>query len=112
MCYLFGSIGDWNTLLKHAYKACKPGGYVESFETSCVFKSEDGSLVEGSSMDQWGKVFIEAGRKFGRPFDIVGKNVVDRAFEEAGFEGITKWDFKVSDAIAKGVAGVTDDEGW
>jgi len=95
MRYLFGAIADWNALLKQAYRTCKPGGYVESFETSCVFKSDDGTLVEGSPMDQWGKVFIEAGRKFGRPFDVVGENIVDAAFKEAGFEDITVWNFKV-----------------
>ncbi|KAK4448001.1 Phosphomethylethanolamine N-methyltransferase [Podospora aff. communis PSN243] len=94
MTYLFGAIADWNTLLKRAYHACKPGGYVESFETTCVFKSDDGTLLEGSPMDQWGKVFVEAGRKFGRPFDVVGDNIVDKAFVEAGFEDITTWDFK------------------
>jgi len=94
MRYLFGAIADWNALLKQAYRACKPGGYVESFETSCVFKSDDGTVLEGSPMDQWGKVFDAAGRKFGRPFDVVGDECVDTAFKEAGFEDITTWDFK------------------
>lgn len=94
MRYLFGSIADWPKLLKQAYRTCKPGGYVESFEASCVYKSDDGSLKEGSPMDQWGKVFVEAGRKFGRPFDVVGEKIVERAFEEAGFQDIQTWDFK------------------
>ena len=46
-------------------------------------------------MDQWGKVFVEAGRRFGRPFDVVGDNCVDDAFKEAGFEDINTWNFKV-----------------
>ena len=40
-------------------------------------------------------MFVEAGRKFGRPFDVVGNNCVDIAFKEAGFEEITRWNFKV-----------------
>ncbi|KAK0631293.1 S-adenosyl-L-methionine-dependent methyltransferase [Immersiella caudata] len=92
--YLFGSIADWPKLLKQAYRACKPGGYVESFEASCVFQSDDGTLKEGSPLDQWGKVFVEAGRKFGRPFDVVGDNVVDKAFDEAGFTDKVVWDAK------------------
>ncbi|KAK0745700.1 S-adenosyl-L-methionine-dependent methyltransferase [Schizothecium vesticola] len=94
MRYLFGSIGDWPALLKQAYRSCKPGGYVESFEASCVFQSDDGSLKPGSPMDEWGKVFVEAGRRFGRPFDVVGDGIVEKAFEEAGFEGMTVWDSK------------------
>lgn len=52
MRYLFGSIADWRKLLKQAFRACKPGGYVESFEASCVFKSDDGTLKESSPLDQ------------------------------------------------------------
>jgi len=33
--------------------------------------------------------------KFGRPFDVVSNNCVDIAFKEAGFEEITRWNFKV-----------------
>lgn len=46
-------------------------------------------------MDQWGKVFVEAGMKFGRPFDVVGDGIVEKAYEEAGFEEITVWNAKV-----------------
>jgi len=94
MRYLFGSIADWPTLLKEAYRACKPGGYVESFEASCVYQSDDGSLKKGSPMDEWGKVFVEAGRKFGRPFDVVGEGIVEKAFKEAGFGEAVVWDRK------------------
>ncbi|KAK4239582.1 Phosphomethylethanolamine N-methyltransferase [Achaetomium macrosporum] len=94
MRYLFGSIADWPALLRRAYRCCKPGGWVESFEASCVFRSDDGSLVEGSPMDQWGRVFVEAGKRFGRPFDVVGEGLVQDAFRKAGFEEITEWEFK------------------
>lgn len=95
MRYLFGSIADWDALLRQAYRCCRPGGYVESFEASCVFRSDDGTLLEGSPMDQWGKVFVEAGRKFGRPFDVVGDGLVQEAFRKAGFEEIVEWEYKV-----------------
>ncbi|CAJ0552277.1 Ff.00g062560.m01.CDS01 [Fusarium sp. VM40] len=32
--WLIGSIPDWNQLFREAYKTCKPGGWVESFEPS------------------------------------------------------------------------------
>lgn len=50
--YLFGSIPDWTALLKEAYRACKPGGYVQSFEASYVFQPDDETLKPGSPMDQ------------------------------------------------------------
>lgn len=93
--YLFGSIADWPRLLGQAYRACKPGGYVESYEASCVFRSEDGTLLPGSPLDEWGKVFVEAGKRFGRPFDVVGDGLVQDAFKKAGFENIVEWEFKV-----------------
>lgn len=94
--YLFGSIADWPRLLSQAYRVCKPGGYVESYEASCVFRSEDGTLLPGSPLDEWGKVFVEAGKKFGRPFDVVGDGLVQDAFKKAGFSNIVEWEFKVS----------------
>lgn len=95
MRYLFGSIADWPGLLREAYRCCAPGGYVESFEPSCVFRSDDGTLNETSPLGQWGKVFVEAGRKFGKPFDVVGDGLQEDAFKKAGFTNITTWDFKV-----------------
>ncbi|KAK1757828.1 Phosphomethylethanolamine N-methyltransferase [Echria macrotheca] len=124
MRYLFGSIPDWNGLLAQAYKATKPGGWVESYEASCVFRSDDGTLVEGSPMDQWGKVFVEAGKKFGRPFDVVGEGLVPEAFKAAGFVNIqtkdvkcpmNSWarDKKLQEIGAYALAAVDQDiEGW
>ncbi|GAB1320927.1 hypothetical protein MFIFM68171_11137 [Madurella fahalii] len=94
MRYLIGSISDWPRLLRQAYRCCKPGGYVESYETSCTFDSDDGTLLDGSPMDQWGKVFVEAGKKFGRSFDVVREGIVQESFREAGFEEVTVWEFK------------------
>ncbi|KAK4153508.1 Phosphomethylethanolamine N-methyltransferase [Chaetomidium leptoderma] len=124
MRYLFGSVADWPALLQRAYRCCKPGGHVESFEASCVFRSDDGSLADGTPMDQWGKVFVEAGKKFGRPFDVVGEGLVQDAFEKAGFEAITQWEFKcpigawpqdkkLRDIGSYALAGILQDiEGW
>ncbi|KAK0701214.1 S-adenosyl-L-methionine-dependent methyltransferase [Apiosordaria backusii] len=94
MRYLFGAIPDWNSFIAQAFACTKPGGWVESFEASCVFRSDDGTLLEGSAMDQWGKVFVEAGRTKGKPFDVVGEGLVTVAFREAGFEEVTEWEFK------------------
>jgi SAM-dependent methyltransferase len=95
---LLGSVPDWHGLLREAHRCCKPGGWAESLEVSCVFRSDDGTLVEGSPMEQWGRVFVEAGRRLGRPFDVVGGGgggIVRDAFVKAGFGEIVEWEYKV-----------------
>ncbi|KAG7290144.1 hypothetical protein NEMBOFW57_000141 [Staphylotrichum longicolle] len=43
MRYLAGSVASWTALLREAHRCCAPGGWAESLEVSCVFRSEDGS---------------------------------------------------------------------
>jgi hypothetical protein len=50
---------------------------------SVVLKSDDGSVKEGSIFDQWGKVSLEAGDKFGKDLRIheqIKGYVVDAGF--------------------------------
>lgn len=91
MRWLIGSIVDWSALFKEAYKCCKPGGYVESFEPSPVMESDDGTVLETSAMGQWAKFFIEGGRKFGRSFTVIDDDVQRKAMEEAGFVDIEEY---------------------
>ncbi|RGP71905.1 hypothetical protein FSPOR_3020 [Fusarium sporotrichioides] len=94
MRYLYGSIGDWGALFQEAYRACKPGGWVESFEASPCLESDDGSVQEGSAISEWGKFFIEGGKKLGRTFTIIDDDLQKKGMEEAGFIDIGTWDFK------------------
>jgi len=96
MRYLFGAFTDWNAAFAEAYKVLKPGGWLESFEASSQFHSDDGSLKEGSPMDQWAKVFTEAGKKFGRSFSVINDNVQLPGIEAAGFVDIKVVEGKVS----------------
>ncbi|KAL2170685.1 hypothetical protein VTG60DRAFT_4527 [Thermothelomyces hinnuleus] len=95
MRYLFGSIVDWNQLFREAYRVIKPGGYIETFEADAAIFSDDGTVEEGSPLDQWGKVFGEGGRKFGRTFLPVSDNVQRTGLEAAGFVNLVQQDFKV-----------------
>ena len=94
--YLLGSVGDWIALAKDAYRCLKPGGYFESYEASPFIGSEDGSVKDTSAMGQWGKLFVEGGKKLGQPFTIVPDGTQKKALEEAGFVDIHEWDFNVS----------------
>lgn len=60
---------------------------------------DDGTITEKSAMHQWGKFFVEGGKKIGRSFTIVEDGVQKSAMEKAGFVNIEEQDFKVSDSL-------------
>lgn len=95
MRYLVGSVLDWTALYKEAYKALKPGGWLESFEGSPHMVSDDGTIPVKSAIAQWGRFFEEGGRKTGRSFLVVDEDIQYRAMQEAGFVDIQEWEFKV-----------------
>ncbi|KAI8651496.1 hypothetical protein NCS55_01394500 [Fusarium keratoplasticum] len=88
MRFLYGSIKDWSFLINQAYKACKPGGWAESLEASAMMQSDDGTVTEDSAMHEWGKFFIEGGKKMGQTFTILEDDVQRKCMEEAGFINI------------------------
>lgn len=88
MRMLMGVIADWYDIFRQAYRTCKPGGYVETFIGSPQFKSDDGSVKPDSALGQWGKVFSEGGKKFGRTFDGVEEDLQRKGMEAAGFVDI------------------------
>ncbi|KAM5386401.1 hypothetical protein ACJZ2D_000364 [Fusarium nematophilum] len=94
MRWLVGSIPDWNELFAQAYRSCRPGGWVESFEPSPFFTSDDGTVREDSALGQWGKFYIEGGKKFGMCFTILEDEIQRKAMEAAGFVDIQEFDFK------------------
>ncbi|KAF9781920.1 hypothetical protein IL306_012767 [Fusarium sp. DS 682] len=56
---------------------------------------DDGSITEKSAMHQWGKFFVEGGKKIGRSFTIVEDGVQKSAMEKAGFVNLEERNFKV-----------------
>ena len=97
MRWLVGAIPDWNVLFKQVYGVVKPGGYFESKESSPAITSDDGTVPEGCALDQWGKVFHQAGNKFGRTFRVYEEGIQRKAMEEAGFVDIKEYEYKVND---------------
>jgi hypothetical protein len=95
MRFLLGSIDNWDLLMQRAFEACKPGGYIESFEPSSYLESDDGTVTDKMAMGQWGKLFVEGGRKMGRSFEVYQKGTVRAALEKAGFVDIHEQNFKV-----------------
>ncbi|KAL2213557.1 S-adenosyl-L-methionine-dependent methyltransferase [Sarocladium strictum] len=94
MRYLTGSIVDWNQLFVEAFRSCRSGGYVESFEASPYMISDDETVLEGSAMDQWGKLFVEGSKTFGRTFTMVDDGLQRSGMEAAGFVDIDEYTVK------------------
>ncbi|KAK0613250.1 S-adenosyl-L-methionine-dependent methyltransferase [Immersiella caudata] len=93
--FLLGSIDNWDLLMQRAFEACAPGGYIESFEPSSYLESDDGTVTGKMAMGQWGKLFVEGGRRMGRSFEVYQKGTVRAALEKAGFVDVHEENFKV-----------------
>lgn len=95
--WLIGAIPDWYGFFSEAYKTCKPGGWVESFEPSGIITSDDDTVKVNSALDQWGKIFIEGAKKLGTSFTIYEEELQRKAMEAAGFVDIQQFEYKVRD---------------
>ncbi|KAI5926929.1 S-adenosyl-L-methionine-dependent methyltransferase [Camillea tinctor] len=93
--YLFGSVVDWEALYAEAFRAVRPGGWVEAVEAATRVDSDDGSVVPGMALHDFGPLFHEAGRKTRRSTSVVEDGVVGRAFRAAGFVDVVERRFKV-----------------
>ena len=100
MRYLFGSISDWSALIREAYAACAPGGWVQTAEVEVDYISDDGSVRPDSAMAIWGHMCRVAGPKMGRPFTILRDGLQRKGMEEAGFVDIHEVNFKVLGFLA------------
>ncbi|KAF4974220.1 hypothetical protein FZEAL_8858 [Fusarium zealandicum] len=93
--WLFGSIMNWKDLFQQAYKCLKPGGYIETHEPSINFQSDDGTVNEKTAMGQFGKFFVEGGKKMGRSMTVLEDETQRKALEESGFQDIHEETFKI-----------------
>ncbi|KAG6998236.1 Secondary metabolism regulator LAE1 [Fusarium oxysporum f. sp. conglutinans] len=93
--YLVGCVPDWDKLFEQAFKALKPGGWVESFEASAIIESDDDSVKPDSALAQWGPIFIRASKTIGNTFTVVGDELQRPGIEKAGFADVKQWDSKL-----------------
>ncbi|KAF2969657.1 hypothetical protein GQX73_g3949 [Xylaria multiplex] len=96
MRWLIGAIPNWYTLFREVFQTLRPGGIFESKESSAVIQSDDGTVPYGSALDQWGRVFSEAGKKFGRTFRPVEEDIQVKAMQAAGFVDIKVYNMKTT----------------
>ncbi|KAH6857036.1 S-adenosyl-L-methionine-dependent methyltransferase [Chaetomium sp. MPI-CAGE-AT-0009] len=90
---MIGTIIDWPAFYREAFRCCKPGGWMEHHDEAAEWHSANGEISENSAMGQWGKVFSEGGKKFGRTFRVIQDDVQIKGMEEAGFVDIVVKDY-------------------
>ena len=101
-----GSVPDWNAFFSEAYKATKPGGWVQSLEPSCLYKSDHAEITDESALGQWGKFYVEGGKKMGNSCLVFEEELQRKGMEAAGFTDIAEHNFKVRWSSQNYVAGV------
>ncbi|KAM0421405.1 hypothetical protein ACHAPT_010759 [Fusarium lateritium] len=82
---LAGSIEDWTSVHRQAFEAIKPGGYLESTEQAYFLRCGEASEDYQELVNEWNRIFQDAGSECGRSFTVVYDNSQRTAMEEAGF---------------------------
>ncbi|KAF3917698.1 hypothetical protein AA313_de0209941 [Arthrobotrys entomopaga] len=81
--YMLGSIKDWPRLFEQAFKALKPGGYIEILEPDSILRCANDALKENSPLLRWNRLFVEAAEKAER--SLVAAPKYQGWLEEVGF---------------------------
>ncbi|KAH0436351.1 methyltransferase domain-containing protein [Colletotrichum camelliae] len=78
----------WETMMRRAYDALEPGGYLEVQDSRWPLTSDDGSLTESHSVMKWTRMLTEATDMIGRPMNIT--ETFDVIMRKVGFEDVRK----------------------
>lgn len=94
---MFGSISDWPRLYRQAYRALKPGGWIEHSEMCAEVGCDDGSVPEDSIYKFWiEELLIASGVRLGKTFTPTKDNLHVENLRKAGFTGaLHTRDYKV-----------------
>lgn len=96
MRFLFGTVSDWDALFREAYRCCRPGGWVETFELDFYFCSDDDTIKPRHRMRTiWPELFDAAAQSTRSTFRPVSLNVQKIGMERAGFTELSVRDCKV-----------------
>jgi hypothetical protein len=85
---LYGSVADWPTLYAQAFRACKPGGWIEQIEWDMALRDPSGQLTEHPVFKKWTEDCLDMGETIGKTMKtaILMKDWI----REAGFVDIVE----------------------
>lgn len=93
--FLNGAIAGWDAIYPEAYRCCKPGGWIEHVDVSSIMMSDDDIIIPGSAIDQYGKILVEAGKRFGRSASVSEDGKQEEGIKAAGFVNLQVKEFKM-----------------
>ncbi|KAL7272632.1 NAD(+) salvage pathway protein [Rhizina undulata] len=92
--HMAGFIGDWDLFYRQAFKALKPGGYIEVQDFSEYFSVDDDSLPADNTLSKWVDIWVGATLSCGREFDTVSPGA-KKAMLDVGCVDVTQQMWKV-----------------
>ncbi|KAL7274172.1 hypothetical protein RUND412_002932 [Rhizina undulata] len=84
-----GYIYDWPKLYKQAFKALKPGGWIELQGFGNGFSADGDPLPQDNILAMWTQYWASAAEKSGRPFATVVPGIA-KALEDVGCVDVTQ----------------------
>lgn len=87
------SIKSWPMFYRHAFEACKPGGWVENQEFDLNFKSDDGTLKPDSAIIRWQNLWENAAATVGMTGRCNAHKMADD-MRDAGFINVVVQEIK------------------
>lgn len=78
---MFGSVSNWDSFSREAFRCTKPGGYVEIVEHSTWPVSDDQKIGRDHFYNIWGRTVEEISSRWGKSFNVWqdSKHILERA---------------------------------
>jgi ubiquinone/menaquinone biosynthesis C-methylase UbiE len=94
---LYGSISDWGKLYAEAYKALRPGGWLENLEFNITLLSDIPSVRDDPDhiFKRWAQIFFEATDRLGKTLRIGMNSTMRDLITEAGFIDVVEKKYHV-----------------
>ncbi|KAH7130943.1 S-adenosyl-L-methionine-dependent methyltransferase [Dactylonectria macrodidyma] len=94
--YLQGTIEDWERLYKEAFRALKPGGWIQHIEPDLQILSDnpDIKVDKDHIFTRWAETFLKVGQVTNRTFDFTNEKLATLA-KGAGFTSVVHENHKI-----------------
>jgi len=94
---LYGSVSDWGKLYAQAYKALRPGGWLEDLEFNITLHSDTRSVRDDPDhiFKRWSEVFFEATDRLGKTLRIGMGSTMRNLIAAAGFIDVVEKKYQV-----------------